>query len=223
MRAGIIYGILFIFLLKSTGCNSIKKTPYFTGEITYHYTYESSFLNTDSLIKERPSKGIIRYDSYNYQSQYTGKDTVTYYYSGNLNKCLSQTGTNKIVECEDYGINTDSVLSFKIYPAPETVFGQPCTIVELQKKTSFVKYYVSNRQRVAPATYKKHKAYNWDVYGEKANGGLVLKLEHRFKNFIMKGTVTGIKNYDSKFKALEIEEREMVEKCITQHTENNNQ
>jgi hypothetical protein len=98
-------------------CNSNKEEKYFTGEVVYSYAYESNILNTDSLAKERPVKGIFRYDLNNYQSQFQGKDTFTYYYSGSLNKCLSQSGSSENFECEDYGINTDSVVSWKIYPA----------------------------------------------------------------------------------------------------------
>jgi len=206
-------GILFILVVNMAGCNSNKEEKYFAGEIVYTYTYESNILNTDSLAKERPVKGIFRYDLNNYQSRFMGKDTFTYYYSGTLNKCLSQSSNSQKFECEDYGINTDSVLSWKIYPADEILLGQNCDILELQKRTSFVRYYVSKEQRVAPATYQKHKAYNWDVYGEKANGGLILKLEHRFKNFIMKGTAIEVKNYDEKFKALEMDENNMIEIC----------
>jgi hypothetical protein len=83
----------------------------------------------------------------------------------------------------------------------------------LQKRTSFVKYYVSREQKVAPATYQNHKAFNWDVYGEKASGGLILKLEHRFKNFTMKGTAIEVKKQDEKFKALETDEKKMIEIC----------
>ena len=213
MKASTTSEILFFLLLNMAGCNRNKEEKYFVGEVVYSYTYESNILNTDSLAKERPVKGIFRYDLNNYQSRFQGKDTFTYYYSGSLNKCLSQSGSSEKFECEDYGINTDSVISWKIYPADEKVLGQDCDILELQKKTSFVKYYVSREEIVAPATYQIHKAYNWDVYGEKAKGGMILKLEHRFKNFTMKGIATDLKKLNAKFKALEIDEKKMIELC----------
>jgi len=206
-----IYCLLLLVLLNTSGCNNKEK--YFSGELVYSYTYESSLLNTDSLAKERPVKGIFRYDLANYQSRFQGKDTFTYYYSGSLNKALSQAGSSQDYECEDYGMATDSVISWKRYPADEKILGQHCDILELQKKTSFVKYYVSKEEKTAPATYQKHKAYNWDVYGEKANGGLILKMEHRFKIFTMKGIATDLKKQDAKFKALEIDENKMFELC----------
>lgn len=171
MKKNTIYWLLLILLLNVTSCNN-KEEKYFTGEIVYTYAYESNILNTDSLVKERPVKGIFRYDLNNYQSQFQGKDTFTYYYSGNLNKPLSQAGSSRNFECEDYAMAADSVISWKIYPAHEKILEQNCDILELQKKTSFVKYYVSKTERVAPTTYQKHKAYNWDVYGEKAKGGV---------------------------------------------------
>ena len=122
MKISIRPGILFIFLVNTPGCNSKKEEKYFAGEVVYTYTYESSILNTDSLIKERPAKGILRYDLENYQNKFIGKDTFTYYYSGSLNKCLSQNGSSKKYECEEYGINTDSVISWNVYPAGEMIF-----------------------------------------------------------------------------------------------------
>jgi hypothetical protein len=186
------------------GCNSNKEEKYFAGEVVYTYVYESNILNTDSLAKERPVKGIFRYDLNNYQSQFQGQDTFTYYYSGTLNKALSRAGSSQNYECEDYGIFTDSVISWKIYLTEEKILENDCDILELQKKTSFVKYYISKTKKIAPATYQKHKAYNWDVYGEKAKGGLVLKLEHRFKNFTMKGLAVDVSKKDNQYKAFEI-------------------
>ncbi len=208
--------MLILMMLITSACSNSKKEEYFSGEVVYSYTYESSILNTDSLAKERPAKGIFRYDLNNYQSQFLGKDTFTYYYSGSLNKALSQAGSSQHYACEDYGKATDSVISWKIYPANEQVLGQNCDILELQKKTSFVQYYVSREEKKAPATYQKHKAYNWDIYGEKAKGGLILKMEHRFAVFTMKGIATELKKQDAKFKALEIDEKKMIELCNSQ-------
>jgi hypothetical protein len=100
---------------------------------------------------------------------------------------------------------TDSVLSIKDYATTEKIKDYTCRILEMQKKGSWVKYYYTTDLKIAPSTYKKHIAYNWDMYGNKANGGLILKLEHRFKKFSMKGEVRrlDIAN-DNNFKALEI-------------------
>ncbi len=205
--------ITLILLLNVYGCNTKNEEAYFSGEVVYSYSYESNTLNTDSLTKERPSQSILRYDMSGYQSQFIGKDTVTYYYSGNLNSCVSQNDSTKEFECEDYGIFTDSVISWKRHPANEKILDQDCDILEIQKKNSFVRYYVSKQNRIAPLTYQKHRSYNWDVYGEKANGGLILRSEHRFKNFTMNGIATSVKNYSVKFKALEMDEKTMTEIC----------
>lgn len=206
-------GILFILLFHMGGCKDTREEKYFTGEIEYRYTYESNVLNTDSLSKERPVKGIFRYDLANYQSRFLGKDTFTYYYSGNLNKALSQAGNSENYTCEDYGMVTDSVISWKLYPTGEKVLEQVCDILELQKKNSLVVYYVSRTEKIAPVTYQKHKAYNWDVYGEKSNGGLILKMEHRFKVFTIKGIATKLVNQENNFKAFEIDDNTFNQFC----------
>jgi hypothetical protein len=193
-------------------CNNEDK-KYFTGTIEYTYTYSSDSLNTDSLTKERPAKGIFRYDENNYQSRFINTDTLTYYYSGTMNKCIAEAGSTKKYECEDYGVMTDSVLAVKEYVTEEKVLGHSCRILELQKKNSLVKYYISTNLKIAPATYRLHKSYNWDDYGEKSNGGLILKLEHRFKSFTMSGIATSLKVMNDGFSALEINDTLFSQIC----------
>lgn len=207
------YFLISLLLFAYTGCVKKAKEKYFTGTVEYTYTYISDSLNTDSLKRLRPANGYFRYDTGNYQSRFTGADTFTYYYSGNLNKCLSEPGSSKKYECEDYSIMSDSVLSVKDYSTKEEILGYPCRILELQKKNSRVKYYYTTDLRVAPLTYKNHKAYNWDVYGTKAGGGLILKMEHRFSKFVMSGLADNLSIKKGDFKALEIEESLFSEIC----------
>lgn len=203
--------IFLIAILTIQSCNN--KSKYFTGTVEYSYTYSSDSLNADSLSKIRPSKSSFRYDLNNYQSRFFAKDTETYYYSGRTNKCIAEINNQKNYTCEDYGIVTDSVLSWKIKDTNEKVLGQSCMILEIQKKNSRVQYYVSKEMKIAPATYQKHKSYNWDFYGEKATGGLILKSEHRFKNFTMKGIATNFNIHNQNFVALEIDERLFATIC----------
>ena len=186
---------------------------YFTGTIGYAYTYSSDSLNADSLAKTRPFKSSFRYDTVNYQSKFIGADTTTYYYSGQFNRSLSPTDQQGNYECEDYGAFTDSVISYKLVDTEEKILGYSCKILEIQKKNSWLQYYVSNDLRVAPGTYRRHASYNWDYYGEKANGGLILRSEHRFKYFTMKGIATTVAKSNSSFKALEIDEKLFSRYC----------
>jgi hypothetical protein len=204
---------VIVLLQSMSGCSNGEKNEYFTGEIAYKYSYESSMMNADSLNKERANNGVFRYDTENYQSKFTGKDTLTYYYSGSLNKCLSESGNLHNYECADYDVLTDSILSFKIYDTGEKVLGYSCRILEMQKKNSWVQYYVSNDLKIAPATYQRHRSYNWDVYGKKASGGLILKSEHRFKAFTMKGIAANVTMQGKSFKALQIDEKLFSESC----------
>ena len=211
MKNGYIY--MLIVLLVQAGCRNNGSQDYFTGVVEYAYTYSSDSLNTDSLSKLRPVKGIFRYDQENYQSQFLGKDTLTYYYSGRLNKALSKAANGSGYVCEDYAVVSDSVIGWKLYDTDEKILDQNCLVLELQKKNSWVKYYISKEKKVSPSTYQKHKAYNWDIYGEKARGGLILKMEHRFKYFSMMGTATMIKEEAGDFKALELEEEQIRTIC----------
>ena len=194
-----------IFIVGVTGCKN-SGSNYFTGIVEYAYTYTSDSLNADSIAKMRPAKGILRYDTLNYHSVFTGADSQFYFYSGIYNKVLFKTGDSGNYECEDYGVFTDSVLSFKLYDTNEMILGYSCKILEIQKKNSWLRYYVSNDLRLAPSTYNKHISYNWDFYGEKANGGLILKSEHRLKYFTLKGIATSLSRRDDSFKAFEIDD-----------------
>lgn len=205
--------LILLMLVVYTGCKSSSTEKYFTGTIEYAYSYESDSLNVDSLSKTRPAKGLFRYDTANYQSSFIGADTITYYYSGNLNKGISENNSEHNYQCEDYGVLTDTVIAWKLYDTEEKILGYSCKILEMQKGNSWVKYYVSNDLKIAPATYVKHKSYNWDFYGQKAYGGLILKLEHRFKHFTMKGVVINVSKKNNSFKALEIQEVLFGEIC----------
>jgi len=209
MKKSVVFFLLILFI---AGCKD-PGNKYFTGTIEYEYSYASDSLNVDSLTKTRPSKGVLRYDTLNYQSRFTGVDTNTNYYSGLLNKCLSQTNHSGNYECEDYGLFTDSVISYKIIDTDEKILGYSCKILEVQKKNSWLQYYFSNELKIAPATYRQHASYNWDFYGEKANGGLILKSEHRLKYFTLKGIATAIDIKAGNFKALEIDQNLFAEIC----------
>lgn len=122
-------------------------------------------------------------------------------------------GNNPQYECEDYSVLNDSVLSCKLYDTNEKILGHSCRIIEMQKKNSWVRYHVSNDLRIAPATYTGHKSYKWDFYGEKTNGGLILKIEHRLRYFTLKGIATRIDIHNNGFKALEIDEKHFEPAC----------
>jgi hypothetical protein len=193
-----------------------RTTPavFFTGTIEYSYTYTSDSLNADSLTKERTAKSFFRYDTLNYQSRFEGKDTQVYFYSGKRNKALAVTGQPAEYSCEDYSAITDSVVGVKIYDTEDKVLGFPCRVLEIQKKNSWVRYHVSKDLRIAPGTYRNHVSYNWDVYGREAGGGLILKSEHRFKQFSMHGkTIKLMRFSDPEFRALEVKEELFDQYC----------
>ncbi|MFZ1527263.1 MAG: hypothetical protein WAT19_00805 [Ferruginibacter sp.] len=210
----IIFPVLVTALFCCANPAGKDRPAYFTGEIEYSYSYESNRLNQDSLSNTRPSRGIFRYDSSDYQSSFIGKkDTFTYYYSGRRNKCLSSLNGSIDSTCEDYSIVTDSIINWKLYPADEKLNGQFCDVLEMQKKNSWVRYYVSRQLKLSPTGYNRHKSYNWDFYGEKTGGGLILKLEHRFANFTMKGEAASITEKGKDYHALTIPGSEFEKFC----------
>lgn len=202
-----------LILLTVLACKGKQRSSWFTGTIGYTYSYSSDSLNADSLAALRPSRAEFRYDLNDYQNRVIGKDTNTYYYSGARNKCLGKESGQQDYSCEDYSQATDSVISWKIYDTTEKVLGYSCRILEIRKAHSWVRYHVSTDLRIAPATYQKHRSYDWDLYGEKAGGGLILRSEHRFKLFIMKGEATAVNRENGTFRALEIDDQLFSQVC----------
>lgn len=195
---------IFPFMIGLLLLASCSKPKYFTGIVEYKYSYESNTLNADSLSQHKPYKSVFHYDTLNYQSRFIGADTMTYYYSGQSGKCIGQTNSEMKFECEDYRIATDSILSFKVSETNEKIMGHNCSTIEWQGKYFYNIFYVSTDFKIAPGTYRNHHSYNWKFYGDKTGGGLILKSEHRFKNYTMKGIAVNIKEETKDFKALGI-------------------
>jgi len=193
-----------------TAC--VKKN-WFTGSIEYQYTYESRMLNADSLKKNKPYKSEFRYDTINYQSRFFAIDTMTYFYSGHRGKSIVQMNADSNLVCEDYRVPTDSIFSFKVYQTNEKIMGHNCKIIEWQGKYFYNVFYVSTDLQIAPGTYRDHISYNWKFYGEQAGGGLILKSEHRFRNYTMKGIAVKIKEEAGDFNALQIDENSFDRIC----------
>ncbi len=190
-----------------------KPLAYFAGQIEYEYVYQSASINADSLAKTRSRSSIFRFDGFNYQSCFIGKDTATYFYDGSSGRCLSRSGKLGKFECEDYSIATDSVLSWRIVETEEKVLGQSVCILEIQGRYFFTRYFVSREMKMSPFVWQKHLAYNWSFYGDKAEGGLILKLEHHFKNYTMFGVAKPPVAGGPGFKALELEAGTFEKNC----------
>ncbi|MCB9305676.1 MAG: hypothetical protein H6565_03675 [Lewinellaceae bacterium] len=193
--------------------NAPRSLAYFRGEIEYAYSYESEQIDADSLARTKPGKSIFRYDLSNYRSCFMGPDTVTYYYDGERNRCLAQSGQQPLFECEDYGVLTDSVGSWRLLDSDEKILGHRVSILEIQSKYFFTRYYISQDAKISPATWDKHLAYNWAFYGDKTDGGLILKLEHRFKQYTMRGIATRITKAGEGFDALGLPEGSFEQWC----------
>lgn len=210
--------IWVIILLFSTLSSCAKKPykenyPYFQGEIEYVYTYESDVLDLDSLNAVKPSKAIFRYDLLNYQSTYFAEDTTSYYYLSETNSAISKTNDVFDESCLDYSIPTDSIIYFNIYETNEEVLKQACKVVEYKSKSMWNQYMVSKEMKISPKTYKNHVAYNWQFYGEEASGGLILRLEHRFPTYTVKGVATRIKIFYNSETALEMSPAKIKNLC----------
>lgn len=185
----------------------------FQGELHYKYTYESSSIPLGYLYSVRPNTGIFAYDLKNYQSTFMGADTIRYYYSSEYNKAIFSKNHIFDASCEDYSVNPDSLLFYKVYDSEELILGQRCMVIEFRSASTFNRYHVSKEHFLAPDTYKKHVAYNWAFYGEQADGGIILRVEHHFPQFVMMGEITKMVEYTNGERAWDIKDQVFVNAC----------
>ena len=122
-----------------------------------------------------------------------------------MGKCISQINSTNKFECEDYSVSTDTILSYKEYETNEKILGQKCKIIEWQGKYFYNIFYVSTDMQISQTTYKNHVSYNLKFYGEKSKVILILKSEHRFKNYTMKGIAVSMKEEKNDFTSLNID------------------
>ena len=195
---------------------TMEITDYFQGEIHYKYSYETETKNLGYIISIRPKTGVFKYDLAHYQSNFYGADTMMYYYSAAANRAAHSKNGAFEVHCQDYSQNPDPLVSYKVYETDEKILGQSCKVIEFQSRSSLNKYWVSKEQFLAPATYKDHLAYNWAFYGQQARGGIILKLEHQFQEFTMKGIATKLVPYKNGERAWDISEKAFRLACNLQ-------
>ena len=218
MPARKFFSVLLILLIfQIFACrqeNYEEKFPYFQGEVEYAYTYESEVLDVDSLNENKPHTGVFRYDLDNYKSTFFSQiDTLSYYYLSETNSALAQDNAQIVRECENYGIPTDSIIYFNVYETNEEVMRHSCKVIEYKSKQLWNQYFVSKEIKVSPNTYKDHFAYNMEFYGRESDGGLILKLEHRFKKYTMKGIATRIRIFYKSESALELSAEKIKKLC----------
>ncbi len=208
--------ILYLCFVGLSACG-IKNIPtqkqLFLGRVEYDYTYTSALLNTDSLKKVKPHTGIFLYDTGHYESRFYGRDTVVYIYSGNANKAVSQTNGRWDTACEDYSVYTDTATAVRLLETTEKVQGSDCSILEFTGRYFATRYWVSKRFILSPAVYNRHNAYNWRFYAEHSGGGLILKLEHRFKQYTMHGVARKIVSGNDSHSAINKEAQQLLERC----------
>ena len=212
MRSPILKFFICVFSCTLFSCQNQNK-DYFQGQVIYKYHYTSDVLNIDSLNQSKIHTSIFKYDTENYQSTFINKDSTTYFYLSSINKCLKAINGQLQDICEDYSEATDSIINFRVYDTDEKILGQDCMIIEFQGLHFWNRFYVSKDSKISPNTYKDHKAYNWQFYGNQTHGGLILKLEHRFKTFSMHGEATYISNLKWNEKALDITTQEALSNC----------
>ncbi len=210
--------ILFQFLIiLNFACNSEKQHPeetFFEGLIEYAYTYQSDALNVDTLKAQRPYKGMMIYKDSMYKSVFVANHKTETYIYNNAEGIAYDLSAEDSIDCEDYKIQKDSILRYEILETDEKILGHEVKILEFDSKYATQRFYFSTKFKAAPHNYDKHLAYNWKFYKEKAKGGVILKVEHIFKNFTMFGIATNVEVKEIDNHEFEFQKRKLKATCL---------
>ena len=148
-----------------------------------------------------------------YKSIFESKNKMEIYIYDNESGIAYDLTDKDSIGCEDYKMNNDSIYSYEIIETDEKVLGHEVKILEFKSKYATNKFFFSKNYKVAPHNYDKHLAYNWKFYMEKADGGVILKVEHVFKKFTMKGVATQFEVQEINPKLFEIDKNKLKMAC----------
>ena len=213
MKFIFVFFYLVILLGSCSTEKKIEKKNAFEGLIEYAYSYQSDSLNIDTLRTQHPSSGMMIYKDSMYKSVFVANHKTETYIYNNAEGIAYDLSAEDSIDCEDYKIQKDSVLRYDIHETDEKILGHEVKILEFDTKYATQRFYFSTKFKVAPYNYDKHLAYNWKFYKEKANGGVLLKVEHIFKKFTMISIATKIEQKEIDPKVFEIDKSKLTTTC----------
>lgn len=204
----------FVFIaLHLFGCTAPESQNSFEGIIEYAYSYQGDSVNGDTLDAARATTGKMIYKGSKYKSVFIGKNTESYIYDNDTGLANFISSETDSIDCEDYTVQNDSILFFQIINTDEKILGEKVKILKFSSVYATHRFYFSLKHKVAPSNYDKHEAYNWKFYKEKADGGVLLKVEHIFKKMKMTGIATKLEARPVSAKEFEIDTSKLKAVC----------
>lgn len=165
-----LLGILLTMVTLTFGQN-------FEGKVIYKNQYKSKIAN---VTNEQFTSMMGTTQEYlikegNYKSLTNGTFFQWQLYINNDNRLYNKMTNSPTILWNDGGINADEIVKTEINKGVIEILGQMCDELILTCKSGIQKYYFSNKLRVDPKLFEKHKFGNWNEVMTKTNS-LPLKM-----------------------------------------------
>lgn len=149
----------------------------FEGKVIYKNQYKSKIAN---VTNEQFTSMMGTTQEYlikegNYKSLTNGTFFQWQLYINNDNRLYNKMTNSPTILWNDGGISADEVVKTEINKGVIEILGQMCDELILTCKSGIQKYYFSNKLRVDPKLFEKHKFGNWNEVMTKTNS-LPLKM-----------------------------------------------
>lgn len=184
-------GTLLVVLALSVGS---AYGQMFEGKIVYQTSYKSKMPNvTDeqfSSMMGTTQEYFIKGGSYKTTSN--GAMLQWQLYDNAENKLYSKMANAPAVWWNDGAVSTDEVLKTGINRNATEILGYKCDELVMTCKSGVQRYYFSNKLKVDPKSFDKHKFANWNVYISNT-GALPLKMSIDNPQFVMESVAVEVK------------------------------
>tara|TARA_R110002033_G_scaffold169674_1_gene210770 strand:- start:7273 stop:7899 length:627 start_codon:yes stop_codon:yes gene_type:complete len=199
--------IIIVFLLSSISLASQN----FEGILVNSINYESkdSSVSSEQLNSLLGTKQFYAIKEGNYKSVFNGLFIKLQIYKNDENRNYSLTSKSDTLYYEDYSLNKDKVLSFKIEKNKDTIMGILCDLITVKSEKGKTSIYFSSNYKINPDLYKQHNYGNWNYIVSKIKA-LPIKTIQETEQFIMTSIATEITPMKLKDNVFEIQNKKRV-------------
>ncbi len=163
-------GVSLLLTVLITSCSK----NYFQGQIVYRYQYIDDNGNdiTERMKKEEDAEQYYFINPKNYKSK-NEKGQLTQLYNSSTNQYYYNVG----LELQKVDAATEFPKSYqsRFRREVQTILDLPCKSFWMKSEAGETTYFYSEKIKINPAPFAKHRFGNWNLYLKQTNGALPLK------------------------------------------------